>query len=254
MSDIMGRDNKEILISIIIATFNAQQHLHECLQSIIEQDEKNIEVVIIDGGSNDKTVEIIKNHPVHNIQWRSEPDNGIYDAMNKGIKMAKGRWFYFMGADDRLLPQFSELASKLKDEHTIYYGNTEPHYNVDKKPSFELLAGKFSNYRLAKYCINHQAILYPAKIFQQYRYNLKYKVFADYALNIQLWGNADFKKQFYPVTIARYNMTGFSSTIKDLHFKKDKPGLIKKNMGWITYARFLLKRWKKIVKGEKGFE
>ncbi len=254
MNDTPGKKANEILISIIIATYNAEAHLVECLQSIINQTEKNIEIVIVDGGSIDNTINIIGQYNTGNITWISEPDNGIYDAMNKGIKMTQGRWFYFLGSDDRLLPGFSEMVSRLKDEDTIYYGNTRPFYRGDKKPDYELLSGEFSNYRLAKYCVNHQAILYPAKVFQQYKYDLKYKVFADYALSLKLWGNPDFKKQFYPIDIARYNMTGFSSTLIDEAFKKDKPALIKESMGWLMYARFILKRWKKKLKGEKGFE
>lgn len=254
MNDTAGKEVKKILVSIIIATYNAEPHLGECLQSIMNQVEKNIEIVIVDGGSDDDTIKIIGQFNNGNITWKSEPDNGIYDAMNKGIKMAKGRWLYFLGSDDRLLQGFSEMASRLKDDDTIYYGNTQPFYRGDKKPDYELLSGEFSNYRLAKYCVNHQAILYPAKVFQQYKYDLKYKVFADYALSLKLWGNPDFKKQFYPIDIARYNMTGFSSTIIDEVFKRDKPALIKESMGWLMYARFILKRWKKKLKGEKGFE
>ncbi len=255
MNDTRDIESKKNLVTIIIATYNAQKHLEECLQSITAQSEKNIEIIIADGGSNDKTIGIVKLFAKNeNITWKSEPDEGIYDAMNKGIEIATGRWLHFLGSDDSLLPGFSEMASKLKDEDTIYYGNTEPFYHGDKKPGYELLSGKFSKYRLAKYCVNHQAILYPAKVFQQYKYDLRYQVFADYALNIKLWGNKKFKKQFYPVSIARYNMTGFSSTVVDEQFKKDKPKIIRENMGWPIYIRFLLKRWKKKLKGEKGFE
>ena len=189
-----------------------------------------------------------------NVVWISEPDKGIYDALNKGIKLARGKWFYFLGADDRLLQGFSEMASKLKDENTVYYGNSVPFYYSSNKPSYELLIGKFSNYRLAKYCMNHQAVIYPAKAFYKYEYDLRYKVFADYALNIQVWGDRDFKKIFYPVTIARYNMTGFSSTITDVQFKKDKPRLIRKSMGWLMYARFIFKRFKKRLRRETDFD
>ena len=246
---------KSVLISIIIATYNAQKHIEECLQSITEQTGKNTEVVIIDGGSTDNTIELVKKYDkALAITFTSESDDGIYDALNKGTEIARGRWYYFLGSDDKLLPGFHELVAKLKDDNTIYYANTQPFYHGDIVPSFELLSGEFSKYRLAKYPVNHQAILYPAKVFTEFKYNINYKAFADYALNIFLWGNPDYDIQFYPIDIARYNMTGFSSTIVDLPFKQDKPRLIKENLGWITYARFLLKRWKKKLKGEKGFE
>ena len=181
----------QVLISIIIATFNAGEHLRLCLDSIKSATEKNIEIIIIDGGSQDNTISIVKEFDKGNVVWISEPDKGIYDALNKGIKLARGKWFYFLGADDRLLQGFSEMASKLKDENTVYYGNSVPFYYSSNKPSYELLIGKFSNYRLAKYCMNHQAVIYPAKAFYKYEYDLRYKVFADYALNIQLWGRPE---------------------------------------------------------------
>ena len=248
-------EKSEVLISIIIATYNANRHIEECLQSIAEQKEKNVEVIIIDGVSTDNTFDIVKKYEeVLAITFISENDKGIYDAMNKGTALAKGRWYYFLGSDDTLLPGFSEMAGKLKDHSTVYYGNTLPFYHGNIVPSFELLSGEFSKYRLAKYPVNHQAILYPAKVFTEFKYNINYKAFADYALNLCLWGNSNYNIQFYPVEIARYNMTGFSSTIVDVAFKQDKPRLIKKNLGQIIYLRFLLKRWKKKLKGEKGFE
>ncbi len=250
MNEVPGKGPTEILVSIIIATFNAEEHIRACLESILQQPEKNIEIVIVDGGSTDKTITVVKEFDAPNIIWKSEPDEGIYDATNKGTKIARGKWFYFLGSDDRLLPGFSEMASKLKDENAIYYGNTEPWYYGDNRPSYELLNGRFTNYRLAKYCINHQAVIYPAKVFKKYHYDIRYKVFADYALNIQLWGDADFQKIFYPVDIARYNMTGFSSTVIDEQFKKDKARLVKESMGWFTYLRFLFKRFKKKLRGE----
>jgi glycosyltransferase involved in cell wall biosynthesis len=244
-------NEEDILISIIIATYNAGRYIKECLLSIATQEFKKIEIVIVDGGSIDNTLSIVKEFSNRNIKWISESDKGIYDALNKGVKMAKGKWLYFIGTDDRLLPGFSEMASKLKDENTVYYGNTEPIYHSGDKPSYELLIGKFNNYRLAKYCVNHQAVIYPAKVFLKYRYDLKYPVFADYALNLKVWGDKNFKKNFYPVTIARYNMTGFSSKINDVQFKKDKRLLIRESMGWGMYARYMLKRFKKKLKGER---
>jgi len=98
---------------------------------------------------------------------------------------------------------------------------------------------------LAKYCMNHQSILYPAAVFQKYRYDLRYKVFADYDLNIKVWGDPSFRQSFHPLSVALYEMTGFSSTTRDDIFIRDKPRLIRQGMGWGTYLRFLLKRWKK---------
>jgi glycosyltransferase involved in cell wall biosynthesis len=240
------------IVSIIIPTLNRALDIKACMLSIRALQNKKIEVIVVDGGSTDNTLQILKEYP-ENLSWISEPDKGIYDAMNKGVAMAKGKWVYFMGSDDKLLPGFNEMMHHLNDENAVYYGDTEAYY-TGAKPSFEILHGEFNRYRLAKYCINHQAVIYPAKVFKNNRYNLRYKVFADYALNIQVWGDESFKKIYFPINIAVYNMSGFSSVQKDEIFKKDKPGLIKQYMGWGVYLRFLYKRYKKRLLGQKGFE
>ena len=238
------------LVSIIIATFNAGKNLEACLASIAEQSVKGLEIVVIDGGSTDETISILKKWNHSGLSWISEPDKGIYDALNKGVRRARGRWMYFLGSDDKLLPGFSALASQLKSSNTVYYGRAEAYYLPGKRPDYELLTGKFSKYRLAKYCLNHQSIVYPAAVFNKYNYQTGYPVFADYILNMQVWGDADFTRKFFPISIVLYNMTGFSSGIKDVKFEKDKPGLIKKNLGQFVYWRWLFKFYKKKFRGE----
>ncbi|MBX3254665.1 MAG: glycosyltransferase [Chitinophagaceae bacterium] len=252
MENEINTPSDPIPVSIIIATYNSGKHLEGCLQSIADQKLKNIEVVIVDGGSTDNTIAIIQSFGQLNISWKSESDNGIYDALNKGIKRAKGKWLHFLGSDDRLLPGFSDLAEKLTDEKTIYYGNSIPHFNEGQK-IFELLSGGFSNYRLAKYCINHQTIFYPAAVFKKYSYNLRYKVFADYDLNIKAWGDKEFLKKHYPITVTLYNMSGFSTVANDDLFKKEKPALVRKSFGWIIYLKYMLKKLKKTIRNEDNF-
>lgn len=237
-------------VSIVIATFNAMVHLPECLSSIQRLGRTDLEIVIVDGGSTDGTVEYVRSLEWPYLRWVSEKDKGIYDALNKGARMAKGTWVQFLGSDDRLLEGFSTLADQLSDPDTIYYANSEEWYYGDTKPDYILLGGKFSNYRIAKYPVNHQAIVYPTKIFATHSYNLKYRIFADYALNIQLWGNRQYKKRYVPLYIASYNMNGFSSTMRDMEFRADKPALVRQHLGWLVYWRLELKRWKKKREGD----
>ncbi|WP_341840502.1 glycosyltransferase family 2 protein [Chitinophaga caseinilytica] len=237
-------------VSIVIATFNAMVHLPECLASIQRLGRTDLEIVIVDGGSTDGTVEYVRSLEWPHLRWVSEKDKGIYDALNKGARMAKGTWVQFLGSDDRLLEGFSRLADQLSDPDTIYYANSEEWYYGDTKPDYILLGGKFSNYRIAKYPVNHQAIVYPTKIFATHSYNLKYRIFADYALNIQLWGNRQYKKRYVPLYIASYNMNGFSSTMRDMEFRADKPALVRQHLGWLVYWRLELKRWKKKREGD----
>ncbi|RBL90339.1 glycosyltransferase family 2 protein [Chitinophaga flava] len=238
--------NAKPAISIIIATYNAEKDIRECLASIAAQPFKDIEVVVADGGSSDGTVAILKEYASqYRLIWTSEKDKGIYDALNKGVAMASGKWIHFLGADDRLLPGFSELAAQLQDENAVYYGITKEYHNDGRKELTGLLTGKFSRYRMAKGCINHQAILYPASVFQKYSYNLRYQVYSDYDLNIRVWGDNGYKKHFYPIPVVSYNMSGFSANNPDKLFLEDKPAIIRENLGWIVYFRFMLKEWKR---------
>jgi len=94
----------ETQISFIIATFNASATLRQCLESIIPQLTELCELIIIDGGSTDDTNDIITFYGNKIFYTISEKDKGIYDAWNKGVKAAKGKWIAFIGADDVLLP------------------------------------------------------------------------------------------------------------------------------------------------------
>lgn len=93
-----------ITLSVVIATYNAERTLIACLNSIVPQLTNECELIIIDGGSKDGTCEIIKSYNEQISYTISGPDKGIYDAWNKGIKAANGKWISFIGADDVLLP------------------------------------------------------------------------------------------------------------------------------------------------------
>ena len=114
------------LISIITIVYNGDKFLERTIQSIIKQSYNRIEYIIIDGNSNDKTLEIINNY-AHNITfWQSEPDKGLYDAMNKGIKAAKGEYLLFINAGDELFDEgtIKKIVHSASDLPDIYYGET----------------------------------------------------------------------------------------------------------------------------------
>lgn len=223
--------DKQKTVSIIIVTFNAENALRGCIESIQNQECKTIEVIVIDGASNDNTVQILEesNHTV--TFWKSEADNGIYDAMNKGLQYVTTNYVYFLGSDDRLLPDFSRLLTELKDPSTIYYANVR--YKGEKH------SGQITPYHRAKLGIFHQSIIYPAAVFKKYKYDTKYKIAADYALNMQLHGAPNFNFEYRDYMIADYNDTGISGRVKDLAFEADKGRLILRNFGlkiWFRYA------------------
>ncbi|WP_207535790.1 glycosyltransferase family 2 protein [Desertivirga arenae] len=222
------------LISIITVTYNAVLHLEKCINSIISQHYPRIEHIIIDGGSTDGTLEVIKSHPGNLAYWVSERDNGIYDAMNKALSHIHGEWVYFLGADDTLYPEFSDLAKKLKDRNTIYYGQCTWGEMI--------LGGVFTPKRLIHDCICHHSVLYPRRVFERYIYNLKYKIGADHLLNIQCWTDQTIKKEYHPFIIANFAQGGLSQQDIDEKFKKDFPLIILKYYGLFHLFRYWYKR------------
>src|SRR5665811_510890 len=88
------------LISVIVAVFNGRVTLQQCIDSVAQQTYPNKELIIIDGGSNDGTVEVLEENRNKFSYWVSEPDRGIYNAWNKGLAQAQGEWICFLGADD----------------------------------------------------------------------------------------------------------------------------------------------------------
>lgn len=232
-------------LSIIIATYNASKYINDCLDSIAKNIPNPFELIIIDGKSQDDTLNIIRRFETLNPKIISEPDRGIYDAMNKGTELATGKWILFLGADDRVLPSFKKILPYMSNSNSIYYGNC---VNGEKK-----LGGHFSNYKLAKMNLCHQAILYPNAVFKKYKFDLKYPVFADYLLNFQCWGDVSFAKTYVNIDLAYYHMEGFSSIAEDPDFKRDKPALIKKHLSTTTYLRYKFRKFKESRKPGSRF-
>jgi len=223
-------------VSIIIVTYNAAATLQKCLDSIYAQTYPALEIVIIDGDSTDGTVDIIKQNDSKIAFWKSEKDEGVYDAMNKALDAVTGKWVYFLGADDELLPEFSDMAKELTDYNMIYYAN------VFADGAIKL--GKLKDKQLAKVGIYHQAMIYPASVFKKHRYNTKYKISADFALTMTLYSDKDYQFEYKDYVIANFNHTGISGINIDEPFQKDKPALIYKNFGfkiWLSYKWHKLK-------------
>ena len=116
---------KAPVVSIITITYNAEKFLEKTIQSVLAQTYPHIEYIIIDGGSKDGTIDIIKRYEARLGQWISEPDKGIYDAMNKGLARATGEYVWFMNAGDEIFaPETTEkIMQSLPAD--IYYGETE---------------------------------------------------------------------------------------------------------------------------------
>lgn len=245
--------NKSPLISIVTVTYNAVSCIERTITSVINQVYDNIEYIIIDGNSTDGTVDIIKKYISKISYWVSEPDNGIYDAMNKSFKLANGDFILFMNAGDIFYSNnvLSQSIQHFTSLDSIYYGNVYFKYGTNKLVFY---GNKFNHKRLIKENICHQSIFYPKIIYKNNNYNLKYKLLADWEYNIRHFSKTKF--QYIPILISVYDTEGLSSTNEDKVFTKDRSMIIQNNFGYfyrIWHECRLLKIyasnvWKKIIK------
>jgi len=214
-------------LSIIIPTFNSEKYIPALLKNITGQTLHDYELVIIDNVSVDNTITLIKEFTHHiDINIISEKDNGIYEAMNKGIKNATGEWLYFMGTDD-IFDNENVLQSVypfLTSENDIVYGDS---IWMPKNIKEE---GEWTYPVFINRNINHQRIFYKRELFRQYTgLNTKYKIASDHEMNIRLFCNDSIRKKYIPIAIARFHSGGFSSNKTDEAFWADWDKIILKN-------------------------
>jgi glycosyltransferase involved in cell wall biosynthesis len=229
---------KKPLVTIVTAVLNGQGTLERTIKSVIAQTCPDIEYIIVDGGSDDGTIDLLLKYDEHIDYWFSEPDKGIYDALNKGIALATGEWVYFIGADDALVNN-EVIASVFTEKYQsrLVYGNVI-HGNLDKK-----YGGEFTKKRLYFENICHQSIFYRRDIFELMgTFDTKYKLLADWAFNMRAFSMEDINPLYLDIVIADYSLAGVSATMIDQAFTDDKFRLIRKYFGWSHYliARYLV--------------
>lgn len=197
--------------SIIIPTYNSEATIQAALTSVKIQQFSNFEVLVIDGKSSDKTIELSNQFRLEglNLTCISEPDNGIYDAMNKGIAAAKGEYLYFLGSDDTLFNEqvLHQVADSINLQPAdLIYGN------VLMSTSGQCYDGAFTYEKLLTKNISHQAIFYKRTIFQQLGgYNLKYKLHADWDFNLTCFKNETVQKAYIELIVAHFTEGSTSS-------------------------------------------
>jgi glycosyltransferase involved in cell wall biosynthesis len=215
------------LFSIITANFNSGEKLSRTAASITAQC-GDWEYIVIDGASSDPSLDsalqLARDDPGR-IRLLSEPDRGIYDAMNKGIRAALGRYLYFIGAGDRLLPGVLERVAGSLPSHdrAFLYG--------DVLWSGTRYDGPFDWRKLCRKNICHQAIFYGRGVFESCGlYDLRYRNCADWDMNLKCFGRSEIEKIYLSLVIAEYEGDGSSST-GDAEFERDKLERIRQHLG-----------------------
>jgi glycosyltransferase involved in cell wall biosynthesis len=194
--------------------FNAENTIITALESIFQQTFKDFEILIIDGLSQDKTIEIVQNLKDSRIKIYCDKDKGIYDAMNKGIHYAQGEWLYFIGSDDYLYSDdvLQIIGNKIKKtKNNVIYGNVLIKGNTGWASEGKVYNGKYSFQKLLKSNICHQSMFYRRSFIlkNQLEYDLKYPISSDYDFNIACRLRSKFT--FINTIVAVFNAGGIST-------------------------------------------
>ncbi|WML35470.1 glycosyltransferase family 2 protein [Clostridium sp. OS1-26] len=232
-------DIKLPLVSIITPTLNSEKYIENTLKSIFSQTYKNIEHIIVDALSADKTLEIVKNYNKSIIIC--EPDEGIIDAFNKGVKYSTGEIIYFLNSDDYLYDQniIQKVVDKFLDnpKKSILYGNV---LCIDEKYGIKYIQGKKIGLEdLAKgYMTPHQGVFVRKSLFDKYGFfDIKYPIVADYDFTVKCFKGEEQNTIYYDETIAVFRLQGECSDVRNLEkFDKYKKQVMKKHFGVDNYS------------------
>lgn len=212
--------NDNLRISIVTVCFNATATIKETILSVVNQTYDNVEYIIIDGGSTDGTVEIIKKYTAggseegkHNhaiTKWISEPDKGIYDAMNKGIDLATGDYINFMNAGDTFVDcdVVSKVSTEIDNDTILIYGDWNIVFPNGTKHFRKSDSIKHFKYDMP-FC--HQAVFINLKYHKLNKYNLSFIVKADYNFTYQIFKNNSGNIKKTDIIICNYENFGISS-------------------------------------------
>ena len=224
------------LISIVTVVYNGEKHLEQTIKSVIEQDYDNVEYIIIDGGSTDSTLEIIKNYEYAIDYWVSEPDEGIYDAMNKGASLCTGDYIAFLNADDwypmAVISSIGEVAKEINPNYI--YGDMDL-YN---KNSFIRKRRPF-HYKYGT-PIGHQALFVKTSIMKKIPFDIQYKIASDYDFMIKLI-KSNCSSVRVEKSLANFRLEGVSSQI---NLMPEYFQIYKKHFGLFAAIKFYFRNSK----------
>ena len=230
-------------VTVVTAVLNDAGHIEQTILSVISQTDIEIEYIIVDGGSKDGTLELIGKYKDKISLFISEPDRGVYDAMNKGIKYSTGDFVYFLNSGDVLLNP--SILSKIKFEdvnvrNTIIYGNVIVAYGnieaLEKPRPFFNSKMKFKGIGIC-----HQSMFFPGELIRNEKYDLSYKIAADYDLVYRLWRKGT-EFLYRDITIAKYDWgKGISSNpYKLLDVYRENARVCHQQLNPLYWAKMIL--------------
>lgn len=194
-------------LSVITINYNNCEGLRKTIESVVNQTWRDFEYVVIDGGSTDGSVEVIKEYADRIDYWVSEPDKGIYNALNKGVAVAKGEYCNFMNSGDCFYaPDTLQKLFAQQPTADIVCGNTFLTNGELKKAQTEIsMTWLFAN------SICHQSAFIRTTLMQQYGYDERYRIVADRKFFVQALVQANCSYEAVDVAVVSYDVTGLSA-------------------------------------------
>ena len=243
----MKKNQTKPLLSVITVCYNEEDNMGKTCRSVYKQTSENFEWIVIDGKSTDNTLEIIKKYKKKISSLISENDKGVYDAMNKGISKAKGRYLLFLNGGDMLknkdvLKKVSKYIKEDSEKSSIYYGDL--YYDNGEIVTFK--KSKLNKNFFVKKTISHQATFIKRKLFQDYgKYNTKYKITADFDFWVKAIIMNKVKTKYIPMIISVFDLSGISTNYKlaKKQIKERNEVLINYKLINQTEAKLAEKKW-----------
>ena len=214
------------LLTIVTVCYNAVDEIEKTILSVINQTYENIEYIIVDGASTDGTLNVINKYRDFISCCISEPDGGIYEAMNKGIKLATGEWINFMNAGDTfssvdiLSRLFMQSGSQLR-EYAIIYGDCIACISLCER--YSKVTNPFWNNKSLVHGkgFSHQSTFVRVDVIKENPFDLKYKICSDFNMMYLLY-QQNYKFLYQDVAISKYEVeNGISKKNKNLVFKEN---------------------------------
>lgn len=196
-------------ITVVTVTYNAGKYLEKTINSVISQNYQNLEYIIVDGGSTDTTLSIIKKYESKISFWISEKDDGIYDAMNKGVSFASGDWVNYMNAGDSFVDSrvISDIFSS-RLEADLIYGDS---FFCDAFGKGRLIKAKGIETLWAALNFNHNSLFAKKDCLVEFPFDISYKIVADskFVINCFMSGK---KLLYVDIPVNNYLTGGYSDS------------------------------------------
>jgi glycosyltransferase involved in cell wall biosynthesis len=234
------------LISVVTVVRNGELFLEETILSVIAQKNKNVEYIIIDGASTDATLSIIEKYKEHIDYWISEPDRGIYDAMNKGINASTGVCVGLLNCGDsyeqRTLKIVSEELMKITCRHFVIAGGISRIDPMNRITDVFIVGKKSLNNKLKYMPLNHPAMFVSRAVYKEIAmYNQELKISADYELVLKLLDRS-VNILFIPMVLTRMRSGGISESPKSILIMLNEGFRIRRKYSGVLYCSFIVAR------------